>query len=156
MNNSLLFKNELLDRYLYVCGEGEYMETFTISDNTLTDRSAICTIYPEYEMGEDKMNYKLKPDDINRGFSVAVTHDFIYAKPKEFDIFMLREGATYKGYPCYFNDKIDVYDWQGNFIKRYELDIPVLSFVVDEKNETLYASSYELESGGMIVRKYTF
>jgi hypothetical protein len=56
----------------------------------------------------DNINYFQNENDINQEFSTYVTDNFKYAKPMEFTIPMLRSRTNYKGYPCYYNDKIDV------------------------------------------------
>lgn len=41
----------------------------------------------------------------------------------------------------YWAANIIVFDWKGNHVKSYKLNVPILSFCVDEKNETIYGLS---------------
>ena len=152
MNNAKVFKNHSLRKYLYVCGLGKYMELFNIVDGQIIDQSPICEIYPKYEVRDDNLNYKGDENDINQGYRVYVTDSLIYAIPMEYTLNMLRNRETYKGYPCSYGEKIDVFDWSGNFVKRYELDTPVLSFIVDENDHIIYTITDDLETGDSIVR----
>jgi hypothetical protein len=155
INNARIFKNKSMQKYLYVSGEGKYMEIFKINNNCqINDRIAIYKIFPEYKVQKDNMNYSIDPNFIHRGFRVFVTDSLIYAKPVEFTSKMLRTHETYKGYHCAYNDIINVFDWNGHFIKRYELDTPFNSFVVDEENKIIYTDSMDLDKGESIIKKY--
>ena len=49
---------------------------------------------------------------------------------------------------------IEVFDWNGNYLKTYELDTPFNSFIVDEKHRVIYVETDDLETGDSIIRKY--
>jgi hypothetical protein len=85
-----------------------------------------------------------------------VTDSLIYTRPIQYSLDMLRSGASYKGYGLNYNENIYVFDWNGKLIKKYELDTPIYSFVVDEKNKTIYAETDDLDTGDSIIRKYEF
>lgn len=63
---------------------------------------------------------------------MAVSDNFIYA---------LYSGRSFKEYKmsCSDAEYIYVYDWSGNLIKLYKLDVPVSRICLDEQNEKLYA-----------------
>lgn len=63
---------------------------------------------------------------------LAVSDNFIYA---------LYSGRSFKEYKmsCSDAEYIYVYDWSGNLIKLYKLDVPVSRICLDEQNEKLYA-----------------
>lgn len=89
---------------------------------------------------------KYKPDSsMPRSYSVvfdgkspecymdlAVTDDFVYA---------LYSGRTFKEFKmsCSECEYIYVYDWTGNFINLYKLDVPVSRICLDESNKKIYA-----------------
>ena len=95
MNNAKIFKNTIFNKYLYVCGEGRYMEIFTIDNYHVTDRKVVCNIFPKYSIAEDGMNYRMSRETSYRGLDVVVTDNLIYAKREEFTY----ELHSYKGYP---------------------------------------------------------
>ena len=131
------------------------MEIFGIKDNRIVDRLPLCRIYPQYTAWKDNLNYSSKSDDINRGFYVYVTERFIYARPIEFTLDMLRSGQNRNGYDLFFSKTIDVYDWDGHWVQKYETDAPFYSFVVDEAANVLYAETTDLETGGSIIKRYS-
>jgi hypothetical protein len=155
MSNAKLFRNERLDKYLYVSGEaGKYMEIFSIKDFQLTDRLPVCQVYPKYKVTDDGY-FSAANSGMNRGFYVYATDHYIYAKPEEFTLEMLRSGQTHNGYDLNFNRIIDVFDWEGNFVRRYEADTPFYSFIVDETNGILYTQTTDPETGDSLVKKYS-
>jgi hypothetical protein len=154
IDNAHVFKNSKLNRYLYVSDWGKYMEIFSIEDKQVTHRLPVCTIYPKYKAAEDGINYSLKKEEINYGFYVYTTDSLIYARPVEVTLEMLRSGQGVEGYDRAYSRIIDVYNWNGNLIKRYETDIPFHSFVVDEENNFLYVLTNDLETEDTLIRKY--
>lgn len=60
----------------------------------------------------------------------------------------------YKEYPYYYNDEILVFDWEGNKVKKYVLDIPFEFFVIDEKDERMYTETVDLNMGEDLLRSY--
>jgi len=153
-DNARLFKNYSSKEYLYVCGEGKYMEIFEISKEEIVNRKIIYEEYPQYEILEDNMNYKNSENSVNHGFYTYVTDNLVYTKPVEYTQDMMRSGKSYKGYDYYYNDVIEVFDWGGNMVKKYELDTPFHSFIVDEKNNIIYTETDDLETGDSIIKKY--
>ncbi|MDR1882072.1 MAG: TolB-like 6-bladed beta-propeller domain-containing protein [Prevotella sp.] len=153
MDNALILKNSFLNKYLYVSMMGKYMEIFQIKDNQIVNRQAICEIYPEYEAEEDGLNYKTEKET-DRGFYVYTTDSLIYARPIEFSMEELRTGGNYKGYGLGFNENVHVFDWNGNPIKKFELDTPFHSFIVDDKDSIMYTLTTDLNTDESLVKKY--
>ena len=56
-------------------------------------------------------------------------------------------------YDALQSNKIYVFDWEGNPIKRFELDKEVRSIAIDEKNNILYAGAIDKE-GELSLIKY--
>lgn len=54
--------------------------------------------------------------------------------------YMLYLGKTLaeNNYNKYWADNIVVFDWKGHHVKTFKLDVPILSFCVDEKNQIIY------------------
>ena len=151
--NAKLFKNYTSNKYLYVCKLGKYMEIFRIENNKMADRQPVCELFPEYEMSEIAY-YLTKKDETNRGFHVYTTDSLIYASPIEFSIDQYRAGETYKGYDLYYNENVYVFDWDGNLIKKYELDTPFYELFVGSNDRVMYTLTSDLETDDSIVKKY--
>lgn len=43
----------------------------------------------------------------------------------------------------YKNNKMLVFDWEGNFLRAYKLDIPIYNFCLDSENKVIYAVTEE-------------
>lgn len=52
----------------------------------------------------------------------------------------------YKGYPPYFEDEIEVYDWDGKYLHSYVTDIPFDSFYVSDDDKFLYVVTQDNET----------
>lgn len=96
--------------------------------------------------GETIKNYaQYIPDGNTSGYSVindgnspkcftdlAVTNNHVYA---------LYSGRTFKEHQLSYRESeyLFVYDWNGEKIKSYHLDIPISCFCIDEKEKKIYA-----------------
>lgn len=55
------------------------------------------------------------------------------------ELFVLYSGRIYHpGDKNYLLEQLFVFDWNGNPIRRYKLDIPIFRFVIDESSRTIY------------------
>ena len=148
-SNARLFKNKSLNKYLYVCAEGKYVELFNIVDNKITNRNAICELYPKYKAREDRLNYQiLGNNNPNRGFSASVSNKYIYLMPYN------EYNDNKEGYPWYYKNIMDVFDWDGNFIKRYKLDVPCTVFFIDGENDQLYTITEDMNTEESMLLRY--
>lgn len=83
------------------------------------------------------------------GFNcMRVTDKYIYIGYNNLTWGQMRNRANFKGYPNSYFDRINVFDWSGNFVKRLVLDKPVSLFVPDLNNCHLYASTIDLTKEG--------
>ena len=62
-------------------------------------------------------------------------------------VYALYSGRTFNehGMLSHHCKNLLVYDWEGNPIKRYLLDIPLYSMQYDEKNRVIYGIAYNPE-----------
>ena len=134
-----LFRNG--ERILYVCGEGRYMEFLDISGGKIASRKAVYTQFPEYVENKDGINYNLLPESY-RGIRVCTTERYVYAVLCG----QWKYPQTYKGYPGDYMDEIEVYDWDGNFIKKYQTSIPFNAMAISDDDRTLYTLSVDLDT----------
>jgi hypothetical protein len=154
VNEAEIFHNKILDKYLYVCGSGRYMEIFKLDNHKVIQRTVVESIMPEYKIGEDGINYHYKRDFKHRGLKISVTDNFIYAKREEYTTNQDLASQTYKGYSFYYNDIIDIYDWDGNWVKCYQTDTPFADLLVFPTDNLLYTTTCDLETGEVIIKKY--
>ena len=147
MSNSRIFKNG--NKLLFACGEGRYLEIMDIKDGKIAGRAPIYCIKPEYEASPDGLNFRIKYDNY-RGMQVRTTKDYIYVSLRVWT----PEMEPYKGYPFYFFDEVEVYDWSGNFIKCYQTDTPFYDFAVTDDNNTLFTVTQDPESKEHFIHKY--
>lgn len=55
------------------------------------------------------------------------------------EIYVLYSGRFYRpGEKNYLLDRLFVFDWDGNLLRQYKLDIPIFRFVIDENKQILY------------------
>lgn len=142
---NILGNNE--DRFLYVCGEGNYAFIFTIDGSSVHVKKELYSQFPEYDyMGEDKvgrMNYSIK----NRPalhFETDANGNHIYLLKIEDD----KDGKaaeSWKTSVC--GNEIEVYDWEGNLEKKIVLDQLGHNIKVTEDDRLLYLFSEDWETG---------
>ena len=145
--NSNIFLNN--DRLLYSAGEGRYLELTDISpDGHIGDRKLIYGIYPNYS-SKDGMNYRIEKP-CYRGMDVYATERYIYVR--------LNSAETgfddYKGYPWYYYDEVEVYDWEGNFKECIQTDIPFGSMAVTGDDRTLYVQTMDMATAEPMIVRY--
>ena len=148
MINSSIIRNG--NKILFACGEGRYLEILELHNGEITGRTPIYTITPKYEPDKDGLNYKIKYDNY-RGMQVCTTDKYIYA----FLRVWTPERKPYKGYPWYCFDEVEVYDWNGNFIKNYQTDIPFYDMIVSNDDKTLYTLTQDNDTKEAVIHKYT-
>jgi len=144
-NTSDLYKNSKTGQFLYVCGMSRYLESFRLDSNyNIYDRKVFeFSIYPYAEKS------------LSHHVEIAITDDYIYTKRSQYDDEIDPSLQNYKGYPVDYNDYIDIYDWDGHYIKSYYLDTPFFDLIIDKKTNTLYVNSLDLVTDAGIVKRYT-
>ncbi len=139
------------DRILYANLNARYMFIATLKDGKLEPRSIIYSHLPQYTIMQDG-NVRFKGTG-EQGILLGTTPDYIYAQigrtAKE-----MSSSETYKGYPKWYVDQIEVYDWNGNFVANYQTDTPFYSFAVSDDNHFLYTMSMNLDEGDQIIMRY--
>jgi hypothetical protein len=108
------------------------MDKFKRIDVFRTDGSNdFSLIFPEYK----KPKY-VNPNNSKEFFEGNVLQ-YIMIYVSDNYIYALYFGELPSDKPFYAK-YIHVFDWEGNAVTKYELDIPIFSFVVDEKMHTIY------------------
>ncbi|MFA8432935.1 MAG: BF3164 family lipoprotein [Marinifilaceae bacterium] len=92
-----------------------------------------------------KISVPIKRTNIDGFAGVDVTEEKIY---------MLFSGRTYEEYKdrCQYGNFILVYDWEGNPLKAYQVDLDLKSIAVDEKLNRIYAIAVDDEYTSKLVQ----
>ena len=125
--NSKVFSNG--DKIFYASGEGRYFSILNISEDPVSE-SFIYDEYPSYSVGPDGLNPKRAPESKLGGIACA-TDSAIYIGL--LNCLLSPAGYvpdSYKGYPPYYIDEIEVYGWNGEYLCTYTLDTPFATFFV--------------------------
>lgn len=149
--DGVIEKHPDLDKVVYACSTGKYAEIIDLMHSEL-NRTLISAIYPKYRT-QDGIN-RAYLDDCLQGMQVRVTENYIYTLLYPLTKGDVRNKKSYKGYPSYCGDELLVFNWQGEFIKKYALDNPVYSYVVDEKDDFLYAMTTHIDGEGELMKRY--
>ncbi len=129
------------DRFLYVCGEGNFAFIFSIEGTTVKVIKELYSLRPEYDyMGDDKigrMNYTIRNRPA-RDFRVDANDSHIYVFLKEKD----KDGnRAQKRRTSVCGNILEVYDWNGNLEKKIEVDHLGHNIKVTEDDRFLYLFS---------------
>lgn len=136
--NAQIALNSDRTKLVYACGEGRFMDIMGFDGQNITSHNVVLNILPEYVYNGRKTSIRNKE---YRGIKIATTDRYIYVTYSN-----TVENKEYKGYPGYFKDRIDVYDWDGNIIQRYETDQPFYNFIVSNDDSCLYTLSHDNET----------
>lgn len=150
--DATITKHPYLDKFVYACGSGKYADIIEYSGNNLSKKKSLFNIYPKYST-KDGLN-RHYDEDCLRGLQTRVTKDAIYLLPLPLTKGDLRKPILYKNYPNYCNDEIFVFNWDGYLIKKYILDTPIYSFLVDDVHNYLFGMSVDLEGDNLIMKRF--
>ena len=143
MNVSKIFASG--SKIVYACSEGRYVSILDFSSDTPGEK-LIYDEFPVYKAAPDGMNAIRSPKS-RRGVYAFATDSLIYISHLEN---MIEDGRyvpdNYKGYPPYYNDRIEVYDWGGDCIATYILDRPFYNFYVRDDDKSLYTLTIDRET----------
>lgn len=140
-DNSKLFRNNK-QRYLYKCGEERFAFIFNIVNNDINVIKELYSVFPDYKAIGDG-NYNLNGRS-GHGMDIEVTDNEIYVllvKEELANNAIVRSGNT-----------IEVFDWDGNLIKKIRLDRKGSRIKLSK--EKLYLFSTNEESGEQEIWKY--
>lgn len=132
--------------FAYSCYFSQYLFVFDIIDEQIKNIRYISQVLPVYKTTNDLYNPFSIANEYKQGFDkYQVTKKYIYVGYNNVTWGDIRNSVLYKGYPNTYFDRINIFDWDGNFIKRLVLDKPVHFFAVSQDDSYIYASSMDLE-----------
>lgn len=145
-----LLKHPTENKIVYAGRLGRYIEIFEIEGKEIRKRIPVSSIDPSFRITADQS--QVLNDDCLRGVLVRVTKNRIYSLMRPYTEREAGEHSSYKEYPNYYGDELMVYDWEGNLINAYRLDVPIVSFGVTNDDSVLYGTTLDKED--LVVRKY--
>lgn len=145
-----LFKGQLVKHprkpaFIYSSSYFKYIILFDLENENITKIRCISTELPDYKRISDPyrmFTFNGKAQDGCK--TVIATEKYIYIGYNNMTWEDINNKVQFKGYPDSYFDRINVFDWGGNFIKRLVLDNPVDFFVIGDDGNYLYASSIDL------------
>ena len=134
--------------FAYAADRGRYLAIMGIDGNGIAVKNLIYDVLPKFT----SQNHNVRYDKAQHaGIIVKCTDERIYAKLYRDDF---SESEDYKGYPSYCFDEIEIYDWDGRFIKCIRTDRPYSTFCPSSDDRYLYTTSIDLETGGEMLLRY--
>lgn len=123
------------DYFAYVTSSAKQVHLYKVEDGMIRKTGEIIDGYAHY-----------KPD-MNREGAYSVTHDgkfpecYIDLSVTDNYVYALYSGRTFSKYKLsvYEGETIFVFDWTGNLLKVYQLDVAVKKLCVDEDKQVIYA-----------------
>ena len=134
-------------RFAYACGEGQYLELFELSGQSAVNRLLVLSKAPRFKETADH-SYSMV-DREHRGVKVRAGGGRLYVFYEQ-----KVETAQYKGYPRYFNDYLEVFDWRGKRLERLLLDQPFSDYILTAEGDFLYTSTIDAETRKPLIMKY--
>lgn len=147
-NKSILFSGVLKKQpdgnsYLYSSESSKLSFIFNITNDSITNLKYLSNIIPNIKVDATGKDYTRDGDTEDGCIYLDVTKSYIYMGYNNVLLEHIRNNIPFKDeYPFYFFDKINVFDWNGNFIKRLVLDKPISYFVVTPDDSIIYASTF--------------
>lgn len=151
--DATIAKHPSLNKFVYACGSGRYAEIVNYTDTIFTSKISLFEVYPKYTT-KDGLNRSYASDCL-RGMQVKTTEEAIYIQQFPLTKGDVRNQVLYKGYPNYYNDELFVFDWEGCLMKKYILDTPIYSYIIDEENRKLYGMTVDLENDEPLILSFT-
>lgn len=137
----------------YVCGEGRYAVILDDNGNILNE---LYSEYPQYRVKQHgKISSPERLPECKMGFRSFATEERIYLSPLEYKRIGKRiDPDNYKGYPHDYTDIVEIYDWEGNLLKKIQVDVPFCGYYVSEDDSALYTITVNLDTQFSEIYKY--
>ena len=152
-NNGQLLKRPSTNDFIYYCTNwGNYVQMIKNTGERIVQNS-IVTNYPQYKLSSDGIQFESEMQTL-MGMRSYVTDKYIYLLPnfktkKEF----LAEENSNSQYSGFHMDKIYVFDWDGNYIRAYQLQVPIMQHIVMD-DKYIIGTSVDPESGDIVFVKF--
>ena len=121
------------------CSFSDHISFYEITDREIIPLKA----YYSYDTTVDYKNHLVQSDNS--------INNYIFAYGTSSYCYMLFSGETYKTSKN-GGHYIIVFDWQGNYIKTFNVDYNVINFCVDEINNSIYATAQDENEDFIIIK----
>ena len=148
-NSSLAVNGKKL---MYGCDYGRYLDIMTIENHKIAGHNLIYGDLPTLQDSKQSP-FGVDPESEFGGLQAKATDRYIYVRHLN-----KYTETTDNDYPWNFNDEIEVFDWDGNLLRRYITDRPFVLFsaaaddsslitygLSDEETQELSLSVYTLD-----------
>lgn len=146
-----LFKGKLIKHpgrstFLYSSEFFKYVIVFDLDKEEIRNIRYISGVQPDYKpvTGDPYHLFTFNKNAEDGCKVIFATESYVYIGYNNMTWEDINNKVQFKGYPDSYFDRINVFDWEGNFVKRLVLDKPVRRFAVDAADKFLYASSIDL------------
>ena len=156
MYTGKIFKHPIKDRIVRTCQGGTYACILDVKDQDIEFVNYIYNNPPEHVLDQDGLNAHPKNSNKLGFIDTAVTENYIYLVKYNITLSDLGIDVDDKnnGYPLWFTTQIHVFDWEGNPIKKYNLDKYFTSLAVDSKDQYIYVQTMDPTDGNCSLVKY--
>lgn len=121
--NSFISLKPDKSKFVNITRNGLVLEIFNILNNKIQPKTIKYFYEPKYNIENGVIG-----DCVKGAGGLTCTNDFIYVIFRD-----TKDSLT---------NKIAVFDWQGNTIKQYILDYPIVNLSIDEKDNKMYVATY--------------
>lgn len=129
-----LLKHPSLDKFVYASFYGKILEIYELDRNENSMHRAVCKyeLFPEYTSvdGREIIEANFTSNNVTGYLCASVSNRYIY---------LLYSGKTVKDKNKNFSSRIDVYNWEGIFVKTLMLDQEVAAFCVNAEDNVMYS-----------------
>jgi len=134
-----LISNPSMTKCVYACSKGDILHFYTIQKDNIEVIKRIEKIYPQYITEEE-----------NGGFGAPMSKDnmvgYIHAYATDKYVYLLFSGKTINDYFSLNKredgDNLFVYNWDGEVVKQFKLDIACQYFCVHHDTKMIAIAEY--------------
>lgn len=141
-----LIKHPTQPKFIYSNNSFRYVMVFELDNEEIKNVRYLSAVVPDYKPVHDNLywKYSLNKDTKGNCRVIVATEQYCYIGYNNMTIKDKKDEIPFKGYPNAYFDRINVFDWDGNFVKRLVLDQPVYCFSVSPDERYIYATSVDL------------
>lgn len=132
-------------KVLYVADEGKYAAILDIGKSPVSE-TLIYSDYPSYTATPDGFNWRRTPGSPLGCYAFATDNRIYLAASKAKFVDGEYQPKDIKGYPPYYVDEVDVFDWEGKYIHTLRSNIPFSGFWIDDNDSAMYFLTINLGS----------
>ncbi|WP_297625375.1 BF3164 family lipoprotein [uncultured Rikenella sp.] len=149
-----LLKRPGEDRFVYRSEINRYMQIFDYTNHAYRPVAAPYRLYPRYAMAADGINIFRDGDALAGNLAMRVTSKYIYLLMNDLTYTNLREQSAQRRSDWSYASSVYAFDWEGEPVCRYDLDVPVQNILVDADDRYLYGVNDRLKEDDITVLRF--